>query len=214
MNMPSPQTTPTSDNRERLLQEALLLFRRHGYHGVGVSDILKAAALPKGSLYHHFPGGKDQIAVEVIARVTDSALALIDHAPAHTTAQRVRRAGTQMQKWMLRTGGGTLALLASFAADGDARPVVRAAVNDAYQRLAACLTAYLKADGLPSRVAQERAFLVLALLEGGGLTSQACGEPRHFAAAVEHAARLCEMPSGMPPLATKNAKITPQESPC
>ena len=99
--MPSPSTTPASDNRERLLEEALLLFRRHGYHGVGVSDILTAAALPKGSLYHHFPGGKDQIAVEVIVRVTDSALALMDQAPAHTTAQRVRRAGAQMQKWML-----------------------------------------------------------------------------------------------------------------
>ncbi len=195
--MHSISVEPVADNRERLLQEALQLFRCHGYHGVGVSDILKAAALPKGSLYHHFPGGKDQIAVEVIVRVTDSALALINHGPAQPTAQRVRRAGGQMQKWMLRTGGGTLALLASFAADGDARPVVRTAVSDAYQRLSACLAGHLKADGMPARLAQERAFLVLALLEGGGLTSQACAAPKLFAAAIEQAARLCDTTPSM-----------------
>lgn len=212
--MANPLTAPAGDNRERLLQEALLLFRVHGYHGVGVSDILAAAALPKGSLYHHFPGGKDQIAVEVITRVTDSALALIAKAPARSTAQRVRLAGAQMQKWMLRTGGGTLALLASFAADGDARPVVRAAVQAAYQRLASCLAGYLKADGLPARTAQERAFLVLALLEGGGLTSQACAEPRHFAAAVEHAAALCDMPFTGSRVTKKRIPAQKQETPC
>ncbi|MES2950507.1 MAG: helix-turn-helix domain-containing protein [Pseudomonadota bacterium] len=35
------------------MEAALLLFRGHGYHGVGINDILKSASLPKGSLYHH-----------------------------------------------------------------------------------------------------------------------------------------------------------------
>ncbi len=184
-----------SDNRERLLQAALLLFRGHGYHGVGVSDILKGASLPKGSLYHHFPGGKDQIAVEVIARVADSAIALIEHAQAPTTAARVRKVGAQIQTWMVRTGDGTLALLASFAAGGDTRPVVRAAVADAYERIAAFIARYLRADGLTEAAARDRAFLVLALLEGGGLTSLACQQTRLFTKAVACAASVCELPA-------------------
>jgi len=187
-------TAEAPDNRERLLQAALLLFRRNGYHGVGVSDILQGACLPKGSLYHHFPGGKDQIAVEVIARVADSAIALIDHAQAPTTAQRVRKVGKQIQTWMTRTGDGTLALLASFAAGGDTRPVVRTAVADAYGRVVLVLTRYLRADGFTEAAARDRAFLVLALLEGGGLTSLACQQTRLFSKAAECAASVCELP--------------------
>ena len=219
-----PAQAVPADNRERLLQAALLLFRSNGYHGVGVSDILQGASLPKGSLYHHFPGGKDQIAVEVIARVADSAIALIEHAQAPTTATRVRKVGAQIQTWMTRTGDGTLALLASFAAGGDTRPAVRVAVAEAYERLAHTLSAYLQADGLAKSLARDRAFLVLALLEGGGLTSLACQQTRLFTQAVEHAALVCELPAPMaaakaikpaaPGKPSKTAKAkTPQPSP-
>lgn len=53
-------------NRNALIQTALKLFRRHGYAGVGVSEILLGTGLPKGSLYYHFPGGKLQLAEEAI----------------------------------------------------------------------------------------------------------------------------------------------------
>lgn len=48
--------------RDLLLATASVLFRQKGYDGVGVSEILAAADLPKGSLYHHFPEGKCQLA--------------------------------------------------------------------------------------------------------------------------------------------------------
>lgn len=49
-------------SREHLIRTASALFRRKGYAGVGLTEILTAACLPKGSLYHHFPGGKQQLA--------------------------------------------------------------------------------------------------------------------------------------------------------
>jgi TetR/AcrR family transcriptional repressor of lmrAB and yxaGH operons len=48
--------------RERILRAALSHFQRHGYHGAGLAEILEEARAPKGSLYHHFPGGKAQLA--------------------------------------------------------------------------------------------------------------------------------------------------------
>ncbi|MGD9864998.1 MAG: TetR family transcriptional regulator, partial [Pseudodonghicola sp.] len=51
-----------SSSRDRLIRAASGLFRRRGYAGVGVSEILTVAELPKGSLYHHFPGGKRELA--------------------------------------------------------------------------------------------------------------------------------------------------------
>lgn len=54
-------TTKTS-SRDLLLQAASTLIRQKGYDGVGLNEILEKAGLPKGSLYHHFPGGKCELA--------------------------------------------------------------------------------------------------------------------------------------------------------
>ena len=55
--------TPT---RERILHSAAELFRRQGYSGTGLKQVVAEAHAPFGSLYHHFPGGKQQLADEVI----------------------------------------------------------------------------------------------------------------------------------------------------
>lgn len=59
----------TSDppTRDRILYAAAELFRRQGYSGTGLKQVVAEARAPFGSLYHHFPGGKDQLAAEVIA---------------------------------------------------------------------------------------------------------------------------------------------------
>ena len=49
--------------RERLVTTAAALFRQKGYHGTGLTEILDAAKAPKGSLYHHFPDGKQDLAL-------------------------------------------------------------------------------------------------------------------------------------------------------
>lgn len=50
------------DSRDKLVRAASRLFRRKGYSGVGLAEILTEAGLPKGSLYYHFPGGKQELA--------------------------------------------------------------------------------------------------------------------------------------------------------
>jgi AcrR family transcriptional regulator len=58
----------TSDTRTRILDTTADLFRRHGYTGTGMKQIVQAAQAPFGSLYHHFPGGKEELGHEVILR--------------------------------------------------------------------------------------------------------------------------------------------------
>ena len=45
------------------------VFREHGYEGASLSLISKATGLGKGSLYHFFPGGKEEMAVAVLAEI-------------------------------------------------------------------------------------------------------------------------------------------------
>jgi len=58
-----------SSAREDLIEAAVELFRARGYEGVGVAELLQRSGAPRGSLYFHFPGGKEQIGAEVVARV-------------------------------------------------------------------------------------------------------------------------------------------------
>ncbi len=53
-------------HRQSLIEAAIALFRRQGYSGTGLSEILKESGAPKGSLYHYFPNGKEELAVEAL----------------------------------------------------------------------------------------------------------------------------------------------------
>ncbi|MGL4636502.1 MAG: TetR/AcrR family transcriptional regulator [Beijerinckiaceae bacterium] len=55
-----------SDARTRLIRAATKLFRQKGYDGVGLTEILKEADAPKGSFYHHFPEGKEQLGAAAV----------------------------------------------------------------------------------------------------------------------------------------------------
>ena len=49
-----------------MLKKAADLFQRQGFHATGLKQILEESGAPRGSLYFHFPGGKEQLAVEAL----------------------------------------------------------------------------------------------------------------------------------------------------
>jgi TetR/AcrR family transcriptional repressor of lmrAB and yxaGH operons len=51
------------NTRERILATASGLFQRQGYHATGLNQVLAEGKAPKGSLYFHFPRGKEQLAL-------------------------------------------------------------------------------------------------------------------------------------------------------
>ena len=62
--MPRPDRS-----RAALVDTAALLFRRQGYAATGVNQILETADVKAGSLYHHFPDGKQELAAAVVDSV-------------------------------------------------------------------------------------------------------------------------------------------------
>src|SRR6476620_9234818 len=60
--MPRPDRS-----RAALVDTAAVLFRRQGYAATGVNQILETADVKAGSLYHHFPNGKQELAAAVVA---------------------------------------------------------------------------------------------------------------------------------------------------
>ncbi|MGI5227347.1 TetR/AcrR family transcriptional regulator [Actinoallomurus sp. CA-142502] len=60
-----------SDSRERMVRSAAYLLREHGYSGTAFSDVIAHSGAPRGSIYHHFPGGKEQLAEEAVRYAGD-----------------------------------------------------------------------------------------------------------------------------------------------
>ena len=72
-----------TDSRSRMLQAAAELFRQRGYHATTFSDVVRESGAPRGSTYFHFPGGKQELAREAIARAGDEVEELVDQAARH-----------------------------------------------------------------------------------------------------------------------------------
>lgn len=85
--------TEEPTTKDRLIAAATRLFRQRGYDGTGLAEILAEAGVPKGSLYHHFPDGKadlacaaaDWTAAEIVRVVDDSFRAANDWRQGATT---------------------------------------------------------------------------------------------------------------------------------
>jgi TetR/AcrR family transcriptional regulator, lmrAB and yxaGH operons repressor len=60
-----------SDSRSRMIEAASELFGQRGYHATAFSDVIEASGAPRGSIYFHFPGGKQELAREAIALAGD-----------------------------------------------------------------------------------------------------------------------------------------------
>lgn len=60
-----------SGSRERMVRSAAYLLRERGYSGTAFSDVIAHSGAPRGSIYHHFPGGKEQLAEEAVRYAGD-----------------------------------------------------------------------------------------------------------------------------------------------
>src|ERR1700738_2396173 len=74
-----------TDSKERMVAAARRLFREHGYLGTALSDVVAESAAPRGSIYFHFPGGKEELATEVILLHAADVIARINRAAAATS---------------------------------------------------------------------------------------------------------------------------------
>ena len=161
--------------RDRLIAAMVVALRSKGYHGVGISDLLASAQTPKGVLYHHFPGGKSELAVKAIESVAEqlgSTLEKILHRtadPVDAMKQWLDAAQKILQKSNFQAGC-PLATIALESTREDAE--IRIALNNAFALLRTKIASVLGAVGLPEASARATAALVVSAYEGALLQSR------------------------------------------
>jgi TetR/AcrR family transcriptional repressor of lmrAB and yxaGH operons len=95
-----------SDARSRLIHAASALFRQRGYDGVGLTEILEVSGAPKGSFYHHFPEGKEQLAIACVHHAGEQVSKFLDESmtAAPDFATGIRRFVGGIAAWFERSG--------------------------------------------------------------------------------------------------------------
>lgn len=159
------------------------LFRDHGYEGVSIGEISAATGLGRSSLYHYFPGGKDDMAAAVIDYARDALeagvfAALRGDAP---LAQRVDGMIGAVND--LYQGGEVPCVLAVLNSSAPTGPL-----TDGAARLIAGwvdeMAAALSASGVSPENSRTRAIGAMTLLQGGLVTARALGDRTLFPAVL------------------------------
>jgi TetR/AcrR family transcriptional regulator, lmrAB and yxaGH operons repressor len=168
-----------TDTRQRMIRTAARLLRRQGYAATGWRQVVADSATPWGSQFHHFPGGKEQLAAEAIALAGhryEQLLRAALHAshPADAVANWVELAAAELEAsgWADGCPVATVTLETAHAS-----AVLAAACQAALGSWHAAITEAITARGIASADAIRLASLVLAGIEGGLLLARAYRSP-------------------------------------
>ena len=157
------------DTRERLIRTTGRLLRQQGYAATGLNQVVAEAEAPKGSMYFHFPGGKEELAAAAIDRFAQR---VSDH-----TTRELEATGSVAVAYSRFIDGYVERLEASRFRDGCAVATVSvesppdldelaAATGRALRLWTSDFAAALEDEGHPADHAHRLATLAVATLEG------------------------------------------------
>lgn len=178
----------TTSTRDRLIDAMADALQRKGLHGVGLSELLGTAGAPKGSLYHHFPDGKTELAVAAIDRISQridgmfAALFRRHSDPLLALQQWLHGALQQLENSQFERG----CPLATVALESGPEDVaIRQALGRSFATIRRALAEQLHRHGHAREAAENLAALFVALYEGGLLQARVAGSNEPLKRAVD-----------------------------
>jgi TetR/AcrR family transcriptional regulator, lmrAB and yxaGH operons repressor len=153
--------------RRRMLISAVEVLRERGAAGVTIDEVLARSKAPRGSVYHHFPGGRNQLLIEALQHAGDSMTAAIDNAAPEGPMVLVRQFVDHWEEVLQESGfaaGCPVVAAAISTADEDPRLSDDAA--EIFERWRSALTRSFEADGFGADDSGALAITTIAAIEG------------------------------------------------
>lgn len=157
-----------------MIRSSATLLRRGGHTAAGIPAVLELSGAPRGSVYHHFPGGRDQLVAESmqwagdrISKVFEQLAASGDPAAAFEALCKFFGAEMQREQW---TGGCPVAtVVLELEPDAPAMEIPR----ELYAQWTATLSRALVETGASESLARQLAISALAAIEGALIMARA-----------------------------------------
>jgi AcrR family transcriptional regulator len=175
-----------SSTKERIIERSAELFRTQGYSATGVKQIVTAARAPFGSLYHFFPGGKEQLGAEAIRVSAAFYLQLIPAVfdPAPDVVTGVREFFNGAAEHLRETDYVDACPIATIALEvSSTSETMRQACAEAFESWVDAGAERFERGGVEPATARELAIATFAALEGAFVLARAqrTTEPLHVA---------------------------------
>lgn len=162
------------NTKKLLIETASKLFRTYGYDGTSLNDILKAINIPKGSLYHYFPAGKEELAVEAIRHTKNAVLNLIEEAFEQTgdPVLSVQNHIYQLARMLFDEKDPVGFPIGTIAAEKHSTSgPIRSACQTAFEEWRELYSAKFLEAGYGEKQARDCGIFILVAIEGGILLS-------------------------------------------
>jgi TetR/AcrR family transcriptional regulator, lmrAB and yxaGH operons repressor len=157
------------DTRERMIETTAGLIHRQGFHGTSLNEILEQSGAPRGSLYYHFPGGKEELVLEAtrqgVARITQFLNEIFSEAP---DAAEAVRAFIEAAAHELRDSGFVFGCpVAPIILDSPESSVLAETCREALEEWQQVLVEGLGSAGIQQGRVESLATVIVCGLEGG-----------------------------------------------
>ncbi len=156
--------------REAMLGSAIRLFRERGVGDTSFADVLEASGAPRGSVYHHFPGGKKQLVSEAIQSAGGYVAANFERSedgPAEMVDRFARFYIRELERTDYREGCPLMAAAVAGAKEEAAGPAA-----NAFSQIHGALTDSLTKSGVKEPRASSLATLAISAIEGAIVLSR------------------------------------------
>lgn len=164
-----------SNKREQIIQATCQLIELQGYHASGLNQIVAESKAPKGSLYHYFPEGKDEIVEAAIDHTSHNIQARLQEGmDAYETASEaipafIRKLSFYVEKANYEAGGPITAVAVEVASTNER---LNTACQRAYRSWQAIIEEKLLTTGYDQQRARRLATMTIAMIEGAILLSR------------------------------------------
>ncbi|GAB3671588.1 TetR/AcrR family transcriptional regulator [Actinocorallia lasiicapitis] len=157
------------------MRSAAYLFRERGYSGTGFRDVIAHSGAPRGSIYHHFPGGKVQLAEEAVRYAGDFVAAgTVSAIDESDPIAAVFAFVGWWRKVLVKSDFQAGCPIAAVTIEShEEAPQLAAAAAEAFQRWQNALALALVAGGITPNRAARLATLIVASVEGATILCRA-----------------------------------------
>ncbi|MER6712384.1 TetR/AcrR family transcriptional regulator [Streptomyces sp. NPDC000877] len=193
MKTKAPHDLDTAGTRERIVRTASRLMQRQGYEGTGIKQISREAGATLGSVYHFFPGGKQELGTAAVRLGDEEFTELLretldadpDPAKALLALTASLAQGLRDSDWL-----DGCPVTSAVVGTATSAPGIQQAAAEAFARWREVVAGKLVTAGFAGTDAEELAHTMIATLEGAELAAQVARSATPLEVAGRHLARL------------------------